>query len=56
MMFRTLGRPLLMLAGAAGLTLGLTSCSADHTVAYIYVLGQNAASQASLAKITTPAT
>ncbi len=44
MIFRTLGRPLLMLAGAAGLTLGLTSCSADHTVAYIYVLGANAAS------------
>ena len=45
MIFRTLGRPLLMLAGAAGLTLGLTSCSADHTVAYIYVLGANSASE-----------
>ncbi len=45
MMFRTFGRNLLVLAGAAGLTLGLLSCSADHTVAYVYVLGANAASQ-----------
>ncbi len=42
-MNRTLGRALLLSAGVAGFTLGLTSCSNDHTVGYVYVLGaQNA--------------
>lgn len=39
MKFRNLSRALLLLAGSLGLTFGLTSCSADHTVGYIYVLG-----------------
>ena len=44
MKFRTLGRALLLTAGVAGSTLGLTSCSNDHTVGYVYVLGTNDAS------------
>ena len=44
MKFRTLGRALLLSAGVAGSTLGLTSCSNDHTVGYVYVLGTNDAS------------
>ncbi len=39
MTFRTFGRTLLLLAGSAGLSLGLTSCTNDHTVGYIYVVG-----------------
>ncbi len=39
MTFRNVSRTLLLLAGSLSLTLGLTSCSADHTVGYIYVLG-----------------
>lgn len=39
MTFRTFGRTLLLLAGSAGLSLGLTSCANDHTVGYIYVVG-----------------
>ncbi len=39
MKFRNLGSALLSVAGAVGITLGLTSCSADHTVGYVYVLG-----------------
>ena len=39
MKFRNFGRTLLAMAGAAALTLGLTSCSNDHTVGYIYVTG-----------------
>ncbi len=39
MKFRNLSRTLLLLIGAAGMTLGLTSCSADHTAGYVYVLG-----------------
>jgi 6-phosphogluconolactonase (cycloisomerase 2 family) len=39
MKFRNFGRTLLAMAGAAAITLGLTSCSADHTVGYIYVTG-----------------
>jgi 6-phosphogluconolactonase len=38
MKFRNLGRALALIAGFAGITLGLTSC-ADHTVGYVYVLG-----------------
>ncbi len=38
MKFRNFGRTLLAMAGAAVITLGLTSC-ADHTVGYIYVTG-----------------
>ncbi len=47
MKFRTLGRTLLLLAGTAGLTFSLTSCSADHTVGYVYVLGADVASASS---------
>ena len=39
MKFRNLSRTLLLLAGSVGITLGLTSCSADHTAGYVYVLG-----------------
>lgn len=39
MKFRNISRALLSLTGAIGMTLGLTSCSNDHTVAYVYVLG-----------------
>lgn len=39
MTFHTFGRSLLLLAGAAGLSLGLTSCTNNHTVGYVYVLG-----------------
>ena len=39
MKLRKLGLTLLLTLAAAGMTLGLTSCSADHTVGYIYVLG-----------------
>lgn len=39
MKLRNLGRALLLCVGAAGMTFGLTSCSNDHTVGYIYVLG-----------------
>ena len=39
MTYRTLGRALALIAGSLGATLGLTSCSNDHTVGYIYVLG-----------------
>ena len=38
MKFRNLGRALALIAGFAGITLGLTSC-ADRTVGYVYVLG-----------------
>ena len=39
MTYRTFGRALALIAGSLGATLGLTSCSNDHTVGYIYVLG-----------------
>jgi hypothetical protein len=39
MKFRNFGRTLLAMAGAAAITLGLTSCSNDHTVGYVYVTG-----------------
>ena len=39
MKFRNLSRTLLLFAAAAGITFGLTSCAADHTVGYVYVLG-----------------
>ena len=39
MTFHSFSRTLLLLAGSAGLSLGLTSCTNDHTVGYIYVLG-----------------
>ncbi len=39
MKFRNLSRTLLLWMGTACITLGLTSCAADHTAGYIYVLG-----------------
>ncbi len=45
MKFRNLSRTVLAAAGCAGIALGLTSCSADHTVGYVYVLGTTAAGQ-----------
>jgi hypothetical protein len=45
MKFRNSSRTLLALAGCAALALGLTSCTADYTVGYVYVLGTTAAGQ-----------
>ncbi len=39
MKFRNLSRAVLLLAGAVGMSFGFTSCSNDHTVGYVYVLG-----------------
>ncbi len=45
MSFRSFRRTLLAVAGAAGVSLGLTSCSNNKTVGYAYVLGTSAAGQ-----------
>lgn len=45
MKFQNLSRALLVVFGGLGMTLGLTSCSNDHTVGYIYVLGTSVSGQ-----------
>lgn len=39
MKLRKLGHAMLALVGSIGISFGLTSCSLDHTVGYVYVLG-----------------
>ncbi len=45
MKLQILGRTLLAIAGTTGLSLGLTSCTNDKTVGYVYVLGVTANGQ-----------
>ncbi|RRA48729.1 hypothetical protein [Acidipila sp. EB88] len=51
MTFQKLSRALLCVTGAVGMTLGLTSCSNDRTVGYVYVLGTSVSGQTGVGAI-----